>query len=48
MLIEDDEVDESTDEIEELFCMQQNAGSGSSSDGSEDIVLGTCPFTHST
>jgi len=36
VLIEDDEVDESTDEIEELFCMQQNAGSGSSSDGSED------------
>eukprot|EP00439_Symbiodinium_sp_Y106_P039851 s1809_g4.t2 len=38
VLIEDEEVDESTDEIEELFCMEQK-GQDSSSDGSEDITL---------
>ncbi|CAE7239863.1 unnamed protein product [Symbiodinium sp. CCMP2592] len=36
VLIEDEEVDESTDEIEELFCMQQKHSSDSSSDGSQD------------
>ncbi|CAE7658116.1 unnamed protein product [Symbiodinium sp. CCMP2456] len=36
VLVEDEEVDESTDEIEELFCMHQKHGSDSSSDGSQD------------
>ncbi|CAE7697579.1 unnamed protein product, partial [Symbiodinium necroappetens] len=36
VLIEDEEVDESTDEIEELFRTHENQNSDSSSDGSQD------------
>ena len=39
VLVEDEELDESTDEIEQLFKMEQNPGSESSDDDSKDVAL---------